>query len=265
MTLDDVGHRLYGLPLGEFVSERNKAAGEARKAGDRSRADAISALPKPSLAAWTINQLARSDRRDVDLLLDSGNSLLQAQRATLQGGDRRDLDEARAAVEKQIARLAEAAARILEERASPKTLERVEETLRGAAITEDGRERLATGTFVKETSETGWDVVALLGADLPARRPSREKPERPVRDAPRVETRDAEREKRAAIRADLREARTLRSELSQRVREAERRQAQAEAERSAAQKELEAARSELADADARIERAENELRGTSGS
>src|SRR6058998_3424105 len=94
-NLEDELDRLYALELGEFTAERDQLARELRSGGEREHADQVKSLRKPSLAAWTINQLARRERRDVDLLLDAGHRLREAQQRLLAGEDPGSLDEAR--------------------------------------------------------------------------------------------------------------------------------------------------------------------------
>ena len=48
---------LYGLPFDEFVPARNALTRELRKAGKRDEAAEVSALRKPSVAAWAVDQL----------------------------------------------------------------------------------------------------------------------------------------------------------------------------------------------------------------
>ena len=67
------------------------------------------------MSAWAINQLARQERRDVDLLLDAGHRLLGAQQGLLAGEDRKSLDEARRTQRDALANLRQAARRILGE------------------------------------------------------------------------------------------------------------------------------------------------------
>jgi nucleotide-binding universal stress UspA family protein len=87
--------RLYGLPLESFTSERRELVKKLRQRGDKKAADTVASLSKPSIAAWTVNQLARRHRRDVDLLLDASHRLIDAQRTTLTKGLRDPLDRAR--------------------------------------------------------------------------------------------------------------------------------------------------------------------------
>src|SRR2546423_15301954 len=87
--------RLYELNPGEFVAERDRVARELRDDGRREEAEQVKSLRKPTGSAATINQLTRRERRDVDLLLDAGHRLREAQQRLLAGEDPGSLDEAR--------------------------------------------------------------------------------------------------------------------------------------------------------------------------
>ena len=57
--------RLYRLPLDEFTAARNDAVKQAR-AENPQAADILAKARKPTVAAWAVNQLARSGERAVD-------------------------------------------------------------------------------------------------------------------------------------------------------------------------------------------------------
>ncbi len=246
--------RLYGLPLEDFTGERNKAARAARKSGQADEADAIDRLRKPSIAAWAINQLARRRRRDVDLVLDSGKRLRDAQRSVLEGRGRRELDQARASLDKAVVRLVAAARPLLQERATDAALGRIGETLHAAAISDDGRELLARGSLTREVRATGWEVFEDLAADLPARAADEATASRetsPSQAAGSVqESREA-----------LREAKARRREAARALRDAEREQVRMRRALDAADAEVERARRELRRAEDELAQAERELRG----
>ncbi|MDQ5822178.1 MAG: hypothetical protein M3540_12125, partial [Actinomycetota bacterium] len=61
--------RLYGLPLDEFTKARNDLSARLKKAGATDAAAEVKALPKPSVPAWAVNQLARTRQREVRALL----------------------------------------------------------------------------------------------------------------------------------------------------------------------------------------------------
>src|SRR5437868_15153903 len=95
MDLEGAIDELYGASLEDFVSERTRWAKEWREAGSREQAEAVAKLRKPTVAAWVLNQLARRNRRDVDLLLDAGHRLREAQAGVLSGKEREGFEQAR--------------------------------------------------------------------------------------------------------------------------------------------------------------------------
>ena len=77
--------RLYAAPLTEFTGARNELVKRLRKAGDKTRAEHVAALRKPSVTAWAINQTTRREPGQVEAVVQAGRELFEAQRATLGG------------------------------------------------------------------------------------------------------------------------------------------------------------------------------------
>src|SRR5436190_15057047 len=145
MDIEQAIDELYAADLEQFVAERTRLAKALRDAGDREGAEAFAKLRKPTVAAWALNQLARRNRREVDLLLDAGHRLREAQAGALGGADREAFEQARRKERDARSQLVRAAGKLLEERgrASTAMLDQVGESLRTAAISEEGRELLA--------------------------------------------------------------------------------------------------------------------------
>ena len=57
--LDDALDQLYGAELADFVAERKRLASGLKKNGRRAEAASLEEQRKPSLPAWTVNQLVR--------------------------------------------------------------------------------------------------------------------------------------------------------------------------------------------------------------
>jgi hypothetical protein len=210
---------LYGAVLGDFVATRKRLAKELKDAGDHEAAAAVAAARKPTAAAWAVNQLARRRRKDVDLLLDAGHRLRKAQASVLRGGDQAEFAAARRARQSAVARLVKAVPD-----ASAATREQVSETLRAASVSEEGRELLARGRFDKPLEESsGFDTLAALA---PAKPPKRPKPAH--RD-----------DKRAQLRAELREAEQKAKRLRQDAERAEAHAREARALADAAERRVE--------------------------
>jgi hypothetical protein len=211
VTLDEALDELYGAALDEFVAERKRLANKL--GGDDAKE--VEALKKPNVAAWVLNQLARRERRDVDLLLDAGHRLRQAQAGVLRGAEKETFEDARRKESDALKRLTKAAERLLRDArgsASASTLAQVEESLRAAAITEEGRELLARGRFTEPLRASGFDAYA--GIDVPKRAPTKKPKAKPApKPKPDPRIRELERELREAernaerLRAELRKLR----------------------------------------------------------
>jgi hypothetical protein len=231
LTVEDALDDLYGAPLEDFVAERKRLA----KRLDGEEAKAFAKARKPNVAAWVLNQLARRERRDVDLLLDAGHRLRQAQAGVLRGSEKGAFEDARRKESDALKRLTKAAERLLRDTrgtVGAGVLSQINEGLRAAAISEEGRELLARGRFVEPPQSTGFDAFA--GIDVPTTAPKTKR-----RAAPKKRNTQELREAAAALR-----------ELERRHRAAERAAKKAQAEAAA-----------LADEVAVAERRLRELRG----
>jgi hypothetical protein len=247
--LDRAGDGLYALPLDEFVAARNELAKRLRKEGDKEGAAEVAALRKPTLVAWAVDQLAHTRRREVDLLLDAGKRLVDAQQASIRKGSRTELDAAQASLRKSVGGLTDAAAEILGPRASASTLARISETLRAAATTAEGRELLARGCLVEELSDTGWDIVAMLTPG-PRRERSPARGAQPKPKPPAETQTEAESERQRARLAELERARAT---AEKRVAAARRKEAAAAERLGDAEAARRAAEDELAEVEREIQ------------
>lgn len=227
LDLEDGLDRLYGAELGEFVAERKQLAGALKQEGRRAEAAGVEELRKPSLPAWTVNQLARRKRKDVDALVDAGARLGEAQQALLGGSGRTPFAEARRREQAALKRLRADAAWILGKRATDATLDRVVSTLGAAAVTAEGRAQLAQGRLVSDIAPQGFEAFAAVApADAPrTRRPA------PTRKTPVHDTADnrrkAKQEAIALAREQLAAAREHEAELAEERRAAARAAGQA--------------------------------------
>ena len=69
--------RLYGVPLDEFVAERDQLAKRLNKDGDREAGARVKALRKPTVGAWALNQAVRRRRKETAALLATGGAAAQ--------------------------------------------------------------------------------------------------------------------------------------------------------------------------------------------
>ncbi len=85
-SLDDAAAVLYAEPLDGFVTARDAMVKEVRAGGDRSLANDIKALRKPTVAADALNRALRQDPDAVEALLAAVERLRVTQEAMLAGG-----------------------------------------------------------------------------------------------------------------------------------------------------------------------------------
>ena len=249
--LDREIDRLFEVPLDEFTSKRNELARRLKQAGDKEAAEQVQELSKPSVPAWTINQLARQEKTAVKALLEAGAKLRKAQQEALRGGGKSgDVLRAAQTEEREAVRdLSRRAATILENAGRPASramLDRISASLRAAAVTEDGRSALKAGRLSGEPEASGFE--ALAGFELPAGRPATPRDELAER-----RRRKAELERRR--RALEKDARELAQRADRAEREADRAEAAAaEARRTAdeARREADAVAAELAALEERV-------------
>ena len=260
MKVGDPGD-LYGLPLDRFVPERARLVKALRGEGRREEAQRVGALPKPSMAAWAVNQLARTQTGAVADLLQAGDALSEVQSALIGGGsDARALRLAAQREREAVERLVEAARGLLSSEGrelTAATLERVADTLHAAALDEDARGRVLEGCLARELRHVGLgagaSTVGERGA-APTRR-ARAKPEPSARSGSARGVAEREAAEREAAEREAAER-----EVAERERERAARLQAAERVAADADKEAERATEWLRDTQRRHDRAADALR-----
>ncbi len=238
---------LYGLPLEDFVAERAAVAKRLRAEGDREGATRVAALRKPSVTAWTINQLVRSRTKDIAAFAQAADDLRGAQAALLEGrGAAADLRSAREAERGAVGRLIEVARGLFPGGREPgdATLERIGATLHAAAADEAVRDEVLSGRLLRERESSGFgDLDVELAATLP-QRPART-PKRGAKDHASARRREEAAAREASERERRKRRAALEAALDQAVAERER----AEEALASARAEEERRRAALEDAD----------------
>jgi hypothetical protein len=237
---------LYGLRPDRFTTARTQYAAHARQAGDRALAGRITALRRPTLAAWASNQLVRSHPEQVEPILRLGESLRRAHR-DLDGRQLRELTGRQRALvhalTAQARQLAATAGQPLQESA----VHEVEQTLHAALADPDAARRWAGGRLTRALSTT----VDLTGAASEIAPPDRQT--LPAHGRP-ADTKTA---------ADD-EDRRLREQQQERIARA-RRQAAEDAQEAAASEDAVTAAREVLDAAATaVPRAEDDVERLTG-
>jgi hypothetical protein len=157
---DEVLTELYGAELDDFVRVRNEFARRLTSDGRKTEAGAVKALRKPSLAAWTVNRVARDFPGDVTRLLGAGDELREA----ISNGDAVRMQRASRARRDAVSRLVDRARSVLTEggRSSPGQLDRVARTFYVAATEEEARDLVRHGVLVRELESAGLDDAFAL-------------------------------------------------------------------------------------------------------
>jgi hypothetical protein len=197
---------LYGLPLERFTEERNTLARRLRQEGRREEAAGLAKLKKPSLAAWAVNQLVRTQQRDVEALFNAGDEVQKAQADVLaRRGDARSLRQAADAERSSVSSLTAKARGLLSgegHELTPAKLEQVSETLHAAAVDADARAAVGDGCLVRELRHVG---LGELGAP-PAGPQRRRTPAKRAREDDRAPKLKSARRGEAAARRALERA-----------------------------------------------------------
>jgi hypothetical protein len=234
--LDQEIERLFELPPEEFTSARNELARSLKKDGDASAAEEVKQLGKPTVAAWTINQLAREDRDAIRALVAAGAKLREAQQQALKGDAGDALRRAQEEERRALRTLTQRAHEILEGAGRPASravLDQITSTLRVAAVSDEGAAALEAGRLSGEVKPSGFDALAGIEVGQPARKGRQRSA--PARDE--LAERRREKKEREQRRRELRErARKLDAEAMDAEREAERAERTAASARAAAEK-----------------------------
>jgi len=192
--------RLYGLPLEEFIAGRDELAKRLRGEDRRDEAEQVKALRKPPVAVWLVNRLARERELDVRHLLDAGEALGKAQ---AKGSE--EFAAARRDEHYALGRLVEAARELAKREGTGQTaVDRATQTLRAAAVSDEGRELLHRGRLTEELEPPGFEALTGL-VPAPPRKASRPRPTKQARERLQRLQR-AEKEADSAARAAERDA-----------------------------------------------------------
>jgi len=129
--LEDEIDDLFRLPLAEFTSARNALASRLKKEGRQNDAERVKLLAKPSVSAWTVNQLYWDHREAFDQLIATGKRFRPTQTSRRPGkaADMRDSLDARREALVQLSDLATELLRDAGHNPSQDTIHRVTTTL----------------------------------------------------------------------------------------------------------------------------------------
>lgn len=163
MDLAKLAADLYGTAPGEFTKARNDRAKQVQSDGNKSLANEIRGLVKPSAAAWVINMLTRHQAQEMEQLLALGESLRQAQE-NLDGAELRELTKQRRQLTSAITSQGRALAEELGQPVSDSVAYQVHETLDAALIDEDAEAAVHSGLLTRSLSANGLDPIDASGS-----------------------------------------------------------------------------------------------------
>ena len=170
-VLADIADRLYAGALDDFVAARTAAAKEVANR-DKRLAAAVRGLPKPSVAAWSVNMLARHRPDVLEGLGELGERMRSAQES-LDASALRGLGRERRAMLADAVDIARTVARKQGRPVSDAIASDVEETLRALTADEGAASAVGSGRLLKVLSADGVNDVDLDGAvALPALLPA---------------------------------------------------------------------------------------------
>jgi hypothetical protein len=183
----DPGDELFDLPPEEFVAARDALAKRLKADGDKEASAAVKALRRPTVAAWAVNQVARSTtgRKDIATLLQVGDRLRDAHDALLEGKGDAGIREATAERRQLVAKLTKAAIAHLGAGGEAQH-DAISHTFDAAVADPDAGLAVRAGRLSKELdAPSGFGGGLIFGAD-PAAAPARStRPRREERRAAR--------------------------------------------------------------------------------
>jgi len=155
---------LFKLPLAEFTAARNALSTTLKRAGRQGDADAVKALPKPSIPAWVVNQLYWHNRADFNRLIEAGERFRNAQATQLAGKStdvREPLNTRREALSK-LAHLAAEQLRAGGYSATPEMMRRVTTTLEALSTYGALPDAPRAGRLTDDVAPPGFETLAAL-------------------------------------------------------------------------------------------------------
>lgn len=166
---DDVD-ALFKLPLAGFIDARNSLAKQLKQSGRADDANLVKTLAKPSVSAWTVNQLYWDHRDEFEMLLAAGRRFRKAQTS----GKIADMRDSLQARSEALLRLSDLATSLLQDAGhnpSLDTIRRITTTLEALSALSDGP---TLGRLSQDVDPPGFESLASF---IPA--PSGKKTETP--------------------------------------------------------------------------------------
>ena len=164
-NLQDDVDELFKLPLTEFTDARNTLAKRLKQSGRANDANVVKTLTKPSVSAWTVNQLYWHHRDAFEELLAAGQRFRKAQRGGKVADMRGELDARR----KALSQLSDLASSLLNN-PTPDMIRRVSTTLEAMSALASFSDGPTPGRLSQDVDPPGFESLASF---VPAERPTK--------------------------------------------------------------------------------------------
>jgi hypothetical protein len=259
---------LYAGPPDGFVAARDALAKALKAEGDKDAAAEVKALRRPTVAAWAVNQVARTTKtkKDVAALLQVGDRLRDAHEALLDGKGDAAIREATSERRKLVAKLTKAAVELLGATGEAQR-EAITNTFDAAVADPEAGLVVRAGRLAKELDAPSGFGGELVFAATPRATPARREERRAARRARKSDTPDpAPAEKtttaadRAAARAAAKEAERHRKQLERDADDRQHEAQQAAREAAAARQEVSRLQDLLVTANAKAKAADDKAK-----
>jgi hypothetical protein len=147
---------LFKLPLAEFIDARNTLARSLKQSGRAGDANLVKTLVKPSVSAWTVNQLYWNHREEFEMLLAAGRRFRKAQTSG-KIADMRDSLQARTEALLQLSDLATSLLSDAGHNASTDMIRRITTTLEALTALTNGP---TLGRLSQDVDPPGFESLA---------------------------------------------------------------------------------------------------------
>src|SRR5262245_9942340 len=252
---------LFKVPLAEFTGARNTLAARLKQSGRGNDATLVKALSKPSVSAWTVNQLYWNHREAFERLIAAGQRVQKIQMSGISG----KVADMRASMDQRheaLLELTDLASSLLHEAGHNPTqdmLRRVTTTLEALSSSISLSDGPTPGRLTQDVDPPGFESLTSLMAGVPSTKPKKDltrtaEPQKTPQKAAAVNAQKAQqveedrRVRIAVAKASLHEAKKSLSEA--RVRSQ-----QLEAAQKKAKSDAKEADSDRREAEARLKRA----------
>jgi len=159
--LTDEVDALFRVRLAEFISLRKSIATRLKKDGQADEAERVQGLAKPSISAWTVNQLYWTHREAFDRLIATGQRFRRAQtsRQSARVADMREALDARREVLSELSDLATILLRDTGHNPSLDTIRRITTTLEALSAYETLPDGLTPGRLTHDVDPPGFESL----------------------------------------------------------------------------------------------------------